>query len=157
MITHEWVLENLEYRHDGLYWKTQRSNNALIGQRAGTFDAKNYRKIGITINKKQYRVYEHRLCWFYMTGKWPTAFIDHIDQNPSNNSWSNLREATNAQNQRNNKARGITWNKKQQKWRAYIYINHNMMHLGYFANELDALEARRNAEIKYFDDYAPTK
>jgi hypothetical protein len=54
------------------------------------------RGLGIGIGRKRY--YLHRLAWFYMTGKWPKGFLDHIDRNAQNNKWSNLREATKPQN-----------------------------------------------------------
>jgi hypothetical protein len=36
-----------------------------------------------------------------MTGSWPTNHIDHIDGDPTNNAWINLRDVTRSQNLRN--------------------------------------------------------
>lgn len=44
-----------------------------------------------------------RLIHFYVTGKWPNGYIDHIDGNPLNNRWANLRDVTHAQNMQNRK------------------------------------------------------
>jgi hypothetical protein len=45
----------------------------------------------------------HRIIWKMMTGLEPPNHLDHIDGNPSNNRWINLRAATSCSN---------TWNRK---------------------------------------------
>lgn len=49
----------------------------------------------------------HRLAFLLMTGKWPQHYVDHIDRNPLNNKWSNLRDVTHSVNCRNRK---LQWN-----------------------------------------------
>lgn len=51
------------------------------------------------INYSNYLV--HRLAWLYMTGEWPEGDIDHIDGNPSNNKWENLRAGSRSDNHEN--------------------------------------------------------
>src|SRR5665213_3102737 len=75
-------------RHDR--WKA--------GARAGNLH-KSDRRWLIRIEGIRYKA--HRLAWLYMTGRWPRDQIDHKDTDSSNNVFTNLREATNAQNQQN--------------------------------------------------------
>ena len=46
------------------------------------------------------QVYQHRLAFFLMEGRWPSE-IDHINGDKSDNRWSNLREVTRSQNSMN--------------------------------------------------------
>lgn len=52
------------------------------------------------------------VIFFLMTGRWPEPglMIDHKDGDPSNNRWSNLREATPKQNSQNRKSPGRWYN-----------------------------------------------
>ena len=68
-----------------------------IGTVAGRQDKDGYNEISLF--GKRYKA--HRLAWFIMTGKWPTNQIDHINGDKTDNSWSNLREATKQQNMMN--------------------------------------------------------
>lgn len=98
MISQEKLIEMLDYdKITGiLTWKISRSGIA-IGQIAG-YRAKNGYWY-IKINGKMYS--RARLVWFYMTGEWPKAQIDHINGIRSDDRLNNLREATHSQNQMN--------------------------------------------------------
>lgn len=52
---------------------------------------------------------------------------------------------------KNNKPKGVSWNKRQQKWVAYITINKKRKSLGSFTNKQDAINARQEAVEKYFN------
>ena len=45
---------------------------------------------------------------------------------------------------------GVTFNKRKQKWFAYITLKGNRIFLGYFENKEDAIKARLKAEEEYF-------
>lgn len=45
---------------------------------------------------------------------------------------------------------GTYFNKSNNKWRAYIYINGKPKHLGYFLTQEEAIAARKIAEQKYY-------
>ncbi|WP_346961325.1 hypothetical protein [Clostridium sp.] len=48
---------------------------------------------------------------------------------------------------------GVGWSKVNGKWRSRITLNRKVIHLGYFESFEDAVEARRNAEKMYFEEY----
>ena len=78
---------------------TRRAHRCPVGSIAGNPGTDGHLKA-----KFEGRMYLiHRLAWLYMTGDWPRHQIDHINGNPADNRWPNLRDvpqAINNQNQR---------------------------------------------------------
>lgn len=91
-----------------------------------------------------------------------TNQIDHRDRNPLNNQRSNLRPATHSQNAMNRKMQannisnvtGVHWDKDSQNWRASITVRDKKINLGNFDNFKQASEVRKQAEVKYFGEFA---
>jgi len=96
----------------------------------------------------------HRLSFLYMEGYIPENMVDHIDKDPSNNKWSNLREVSNKCNQQNCKLNikstsgitGVNWVKASNKWKSVIMINGKTKYLGIQNSFDDAVWARYNEE-----------
>jgi len=92
-----------------------------------------------------------------MTGEWPEKQIDHIDGNPLNNKWDNLRDVTSQENGRNKRIlknntsgfTGVCWDDVNKKWRAFIRVDRKTIHIGRFTNIQQAIDARKDANIKY--------
>ena len=88
--------------------------------------------------------------------------IDHINHNKTDNRKSNLRLVTNSQNQMNkglvksntSGCTGISWHKNKNVWIAQIQINNKLKYLGVYDNIEEAIKARKDAEKKYFGEYA---
>ena len=131
-LTHDEVRRILHYnRRTGVFtWLVDSGARKVAGKEAGTLNATN--RVYVSIKRKKYLA--HRLAWFYVHGVWPAAQIDHEDGDPTNNRLSNLREATNAQNQQNlhnpkglNPYVGVHYVPRGNKWGARI----NGKHIGY--------------------------
>jgi len=88
--------------------------------------------------------------------------IDHIDGNKQNNNPSNLRIATNQDNQRNVKIqrnntsgfKGVTYEKNRNKWKASIYDGTRKINLGRFKSPEEAHLAYKNKAIELFGEFA---
>jgi hypothetical protein len=122
MLTQEKLKNLFEYDPEtGSFIRKESVSNTHQGMVAGhTNKITGYCKISIE-NEKHYA---HRLAFLYMTGKMPEHSVDHINGNPSDNRWTNLREATHRQNLQNQKKRntnssgytGVSYHKKADKW-----------------------------------------
>lgn len=91
------------------------------------------------------------------------TLVDHIGGEFTRNDCrkSNLRFATNSQNQMNKKLNkdndyvtGVTWIPKDKRWKADIGFNNNKIYLGEYKTKEEAIEARKEAEEKYFGEYS---
>lgn len=105
-----------------------------------------------------YRV--HRLIWLYMTGSWPTDQIDHVNRNPSDNRWSNLRQATHAENiwnQRSkNRRRGVYVCKWTGRYSSTIRHNGKSIWLGRFDTADEASTAYEEASKRLRGSFHPS-
>lgn len=87
--------------------------------------------------------------------------IDHINGNVYDNRKLNLRIVEGSKNAKNlklyvnNKSghKGVSFSKRENRWKAYIQNDNQKIHLGTFLVYEDAVKARERAEIKYFGDY----
>jgi hypothetical protein len=85
-----------------------------------------------------------RIIWKWMTGLDPVNEIDHINHDPTDNRWCNLREATSSQQKQNRRIqtnnhsgfRGIY--KKRNKWQARIKVGDKVHCLGCYATPEEA-------------------
>lgn len=101
------------------------------------------------------------IIWVIYYGKWPDVYIDHINNNHLDNSITNLREATHAQNTRHRRAfnpngKGVTYrgDRETRPWQAQIQFELKKMHLGFFDTSEEAAEAYKQAALKYHGEFA---
>jgi len=102
----------------------------------------------------------HRLAWFYMTGAWPIAQIDHENRIRDDNKWDNLREATQTQNSQNQSSsfsiisglKGAYYGKGG--WFSTITVLGKPIYLGQFKSPEEAHIAYVNAAELYFNKFA---
>ncbi|MFY8105622.1 MAG: HNH endonuclease signature motif containing protein [Elstera sp.] len=136
-------------------WLVDRGMMRCKGRRAGTPD-----DTGYLIIRVDYVIYKaHRLAWFYMTGKWPKEYIDHINGDKADNRWVNLREANPAQNSINSRPRqnktgfpGVSISSKN-SFKAKIKVNNVSVYLGNFATAEEAHEAFKKSAASYHGSY----
>ena len=104
----------------------------------------------------------HRWAWKIMTGSWPEAMIDHINGNPSDNRFCNLRAATQTQNAQNCKKparntsgyKGVCWDKGEKKWLAQMSVNGKTKKIGRFDCPEKAHAAYQKATKEQYGEFA---
>ena len=161
MLTQENLKKMLHYDTDtGVFTRLVRtSSRTKIGDIAGYLKSDGYRLI--MVDGKNY--YAHRLAFFYMTGDWPVADIDHRNGVRDDNRWDNLREATRTENHQNRVMRsdntsgfiGVDWHRQRGKWRAEIAVAGRRKSLGYFPTPEEAHAAYCAAKVE-FHTFQPT-
>jgi hypothetical protein len=115
------------------------------GAAAGGLNQEGY--IQIKFDRCNHRA--HRLAWLFVYGVMPTAGLDHINGDRTDNRIQNLREATPAQNAANHKMlitntsgfRGVRWNAKDRKWTAGAKHMRKYHYLGRFSTPEEAAQA----------------
>jgi hypothetical protein len=126
----------LRYEADtgNLFWK---SNDKLAGYR----HTSGY--MNVRIKGKMYR--SHRVIWAMVYGEFPESMIDHINGVPSDNRIKNLREASSAVNQQNQrKARKdnvgglLGAHLYRGKWLSQIRVDGRLKYLGSFSHKEEA-------------------
>jgi hypothetical protein len=158
MLTVERLRQQLDYdKVTGIFrWKDGRSNTT-VGEVAGGGTPGRYWRV--CLDGKRY--YGHRLAWFYVYGDWPEQ-IDHVDLNRQNNAISNLRLATNSQNQWNRTKdkkntsgfKGVRKHNCNDCYSARITIKKHSIHIGCFKTAEEAHQAYINAAKTYYGEFA---
>lgn len=143
MLTHKRLLELVDYSPEtGIaFWKTtatgHRAGNRVGGILRGSKRSKPYRYFQCAEMGPGKIPFTH-MVHFYMTGRWPSAEIDHIHGDTLDDRWAELRPATRAQNEanrgarRNNKlgVKGVHF--KDGKYQASIHRRGTREYLGLF-------------------------
>ena len=156
MLTQEKLKEILHYSPEtGVFTRTDpTTSKRFYGKTAGTTRKDGY--VQITVSGKL--LLAQRLAWLYVYGEMPTKFVDHRDQNPSNNRISNLRLASKKQNTENTGIRadnasgfrGVSFHKTRSKWVAQICHNQVRINIGLFDTPEEASAAYEAMRDKLF-------
>lgn len=131
-----------------------RWNNRYAGKEIFKTPDDNYYLQGEIFGRK---FYAHRVAFLWMEKRWPNYDIDHINHYRQDNRWINLREVSRTENLKNklkgsnNKSGTIgIFRLDEDHWVSFINdLNGKRIHLGTSYNEEDAINLRKEAEIKY--------
>jgi hypothetical protein len=121
-----------------------------------------YYRIVLRNDKKDYKLFVHPLVALaFIKNTENKKIVDHINNDKLNNNLTNLRWATNTENLQNATAyakntsgtKGVHFKKQSNKWQSRINIDGIKIHLGYFVDKQDAINARVQKANKVFGIY----
>jgi len=113
-----------------------------------------YYKVGLCLNGKSKSFGIHQLVAMEFLNHTPCGFelvVEHKNQIRTDNRIENLEIITQRKNankkhiKSSSKYTGVSWHKKNNKWRSAIVIEGKVKHLGYFEIEEEASEYYENA------------
>src|SRR3546814_4807009 len=92
----------------------------------------------------------HRVAWALHYGEWPKQRVNHRNGRHRDNWISNLRDVDHQTCHRNCKlsannttgAAGVTWNRRMQRWQAFVPIDRKSKCIGTFSSFDEAAAAR---------------
>lgn len=152
--THDRVRSVLHYEPGtGVFtWLITKGPRARVGAVAGSPTPRGYWTI--KLDGRSYQA--HNLAWFYVTGEWPEHEVDHIDGDPLNNAFTNLRDEPHGVNVRNVVApnrnntsgfRGVS--ESGPRWQANIRVDGKKKYLGTFDTPEEAYAAYMAAKAEH--------
>ena len=114
---------------------------------AGCRSSQGYYYMTFTHRGLKYQPKRTWILWILAYGRWPSGVIDHIDGNPSNDCFDNLRDVPQYINLRNNPAQrsgkiiGVGYDKRYRlPWRVSFSINNKTKIFGRYATREEAVE-----------------
>lgn len=145
-------LERLEYfpeTGDWIWRDPPGHNSQLRDKPAGNRRADGY--LLIRIEGTAY--YASRLAFVWMLGRWPFEEVDHVDRDPSNDRWDNLRDATSSENKYNREPNGMrgVYRSGENSW--WVMVGRNN-YLGTFDSLEKAIAARDAEALRLGGDFA---
>ncbi len=162
MISQELLKHLLDYNPEtGIWkWKVSASPRVKVGEPAGHWENNGYLRIRVMGGY----YLASRLAFLYMEGKMPTRLVDHINQDRSDNRWTNLRECSRSQNNTNipkksnntSGFRGVHWHKASQKWAVNLRYQKKTINGGVFESFEEAKRKRIELEKLYHKEFSPT-
>ena len=145
----------MNFTLEGRILKYVNEDCILIKQKNG-----NWKDISICINKYGYKVINlnkkqfmlHRIIGYLFLGLEIynlNLYIDHIDKNRCNNNLNNLRIVTHQENDFNRTAKGYSFCKQTNKWRASIKYGNIQKTIGRYNTPEEARQAYLDAKEIY--------
>jgi len=137
-----------------------KSWNARFGGKpvAQTYHQRGYHLL--TFRNRKIRA--HRAAFACELGHWPYGEVDHINGDPADNRWSNLRVCSHRLNRvntggwKNSSSRfvGVSWHRMAGKWMAQYNADGVNHYLGLYDSAMEAARARDAAVRRRFGSWA---
>jgi hypothetical protein len=142
-------------------WRHGGSSNRLAGKSAGCKRADGYKIIRVGSKL----MFAHRIAVVLMTGKpiEPGKVVDHINGDPSDNRWPNIRVCLQKENTSNRRApkgkksslfKGVCWFSARKKWVVRVTDHYQTHYAGYYDDEREAALAYNKKALELFGPFA---